>query len=55
MLAVTKSSKMAELRNCSLADELNSAAGGTGLAFIVMAEVFVQVIWLKVSFTVHCN
>ena len=46
---------MAELRNCSLADELNSAAGGTGLAFIVMAEVFVQVIWLKVSFTVHCN
>jgi len=43
MLAVTKSSKMAELRNCSLADELNSAAGGTGLAFIVMAEVFVQI------------
>ena len=32
------------LRNCSLQAELDSAAGGTGLAFIVMAEVFVQVI-----------
>jgi len=31
------------LRNCSLQAELDSAAGGTGLAFIVMAEVFVQI------------
>ena len=31
------------LRHCSLKKELDSAAGGTGLAFIVMAEVFTQV------------
>lgn len=31
------------LRQCSLKKELDSAAGGTGLAFIVMAEVFTQV------------
>ncbi|XP_023345214.1 sodium- and chloride-dependent transporter XTRP3A [Eurytemora carolleeae] len=31
------------LRHCSLKKELDSAAGGTGLAFIVMAEVFTQI------------
>lgn len=32
-----------ELKNCSLIQELDQAAQGTGLAFIVMAEVFVQI------------
>ena len=31
-----------ELKNCSLADELDQAAQGTGLAFIVMADVFTK-------------
>lgn len=30
------------LKNCSLEDELNQAAQGTGLAFIVMADVFTK-------------
>ena len=30
------------LKNCSLAAELNQAAQGTGLAFIVMADVFTK-------------
>ena len=31
-----------ELKNCSLVSELNQAAEGTGLAFIVMADVFTK-------------
>ena len=31
-----------QLKNCSLENELNAAAGGTGLAFIVMADVFTK-------------
>ena len=30
------------LKNCSLTDELDQAAEGTGLAFIVMADVFTK-------------
>ena len=30
------------LKNCSIADELDQAAQGTGLAFIVMADVFTK-------------
>lgn len=30
------------LRNCSLEEELDDAAQGTGLAFIVMADVFTK-------------
>ena len=30
------------LKNCSLVDELNESAQGTGLAFIVMADVFTK-------------
>merc|ERR1712223_1993409 len=30
------------LRNCSLVEYLNDAASGTGLAFIVMADVFTK-------------
>ena len=33
------------LRNCSLEAELDDAAQGTGLAFIVMADVFTQLPW----------
>ena len=33
------------LRNCSLEAELDEAAQGTGLAFIVMADVFTQLPW----------
>ena len=33
------------LKNCSLAAELDDAAQGTGLAFIVMADVFTQLPW----------
>jgi len=42
-MAAVMASNHSELRNCSLTRELDSAAEGTGLAFIVMAEVFVQI------------
>ena len=32
------------LKNCSLEAELDEAAQGTGLAFIVMADVFTKVL-----------
>ena len=31
-----------QLRNCSITEELDQAAQGTGLAFIVMADVFTK-------------
>merc|ERR1711860_61636 len=31
-----------QLSNCTLEDELNKSAQGTGLAFIVMTEIFTQ-------------
>ena len=48
-MAAVMASNHSELRNCSLTRELDSAAEGTGLAFIVMAEVFVQVNCLSLT------